>query len=235
MNIDTLKQFIRYASVPIILLGFFLMAAFLYQVLDAPSEQELIESAREFYEQYGYWVVFVAALIEGMLFVNWYFPGSVVAVLGVVFARDSALDPVIVVSVIIGAFVIAAVLNYLLGRFGWYHVFLSLGLRKPLEDIKKRIGDKGLAIIFTTYIHPNIGALVATSAGILRLPFKRFFWYSVFAFIFWNTLWGTAAYVAGPIVLNALSVWVLIIVMIVWIVYLGVRYKRKKDTPTHIP
>ncbi len=147
----------------------------------------------------------VGALVEGILFFNWYFPGSIVVALGVVFARQADLNVFLMLAFIILGFFITALINYALGRFGWYHVFLKLGLKGPLEKVQSKVESKGLKILFTTYIHPNFGALAATASGILRLPFRTFFAYSLLAIIIWNSLWTLVFYWFGAALLNHMN------------------------------
>lgn len=158
---------------PLIL--FFLFGIFvgLYKYLNLPSAEKIVVLTKKYYDVYGLWVVFFGALTEGLLLVNWYVPGSIVVVFEVIFARPDPVKATITVGLIILGFFLTSLLNYGLGKYGWYKIFLKLGLKNPLEKIKYKVENKGLAIIFSTYFHPNLGALTATSAGILNLPFKK--------------------------------------------------------------
>lgn len=232
MKKERIKEFLLYAAVPIFLLALFLLSIPAAALLGFPTDEKVfLELVENYYARYGYWVVFVAALIEGVLFVNWYFPGSIVAVLGVVFAPKVGLSVVVVVILIILAFLVAAVLNYFLGKYGWYRLFLKFGLKTPLDRIKKRTEKFGLQIIFSTYFHPNMGALVATSAGILHIPFLKFFLYSALALAVWDTFWGVLVYLLGPIILKFLSIQLIVAIMAIWIAVLAIKYFRHKQQP----
>lgn len=232
----TLRDFIRFASVPLILLVVSVVLIGTYSLLGFPQPNEIVDRAADYYARYGYWVVLIAALVEGTLFINWYLPGSVICVLGVVFARTNGLSPMTMVAIIIAAFIVTSALNYAIGRFGWYHLFLHLGLREPLEKIRTRVERRGLPIVFATFLHPNIGALAATSVGILRLPFFRFLACASAAIIIWNTIWGAVAYHWGTWVLSVLSTWFIVPTLLIWIIYLTVRFYLKKNiTPSTVP
>ncbi len=232
-----LVAFARHAAVPLVIFALFVAFMVVYHLLDLPSADEELVLAKQYYAEYGYWVVFLAALAEGTLFINWYLPGSVVAAFGVAFAAQIGLNVVFVVALIILGFFITSVINYALGRFGWYHLFLKLGLSGPLEKIKARTERKGLAIIFSTYFHPNVGALTATSAGILKFSFPKFCAYSLAALVVWDTAWSILTVFVGPPILNILSIWTILLMLAVWIVVRAVSFVRGKNAvvPPNVP
>lgn len=226
-----LKEFLEYIKIPLVFLVIAILFVLLYKLLGLPSPDELVELAKNYYSRYGYWVVLFGALIEGALFVNWYLPGSIIMVLGVLFAKQNNQNIVLVIILIMLGFLTTSILNYFLGKYGWYHLFLKLGLKEPLEEIKKKVENKGLQIIFATYFHPNVGALTATSAGILKLDFKKFLLYSLIAIILWNALWAVLVYFSGPIIIKLLSQRLLIPILILWLIYLTIRYIKHKPVP----
>ncbi len=227
-----LKEFLKYASLPIILLAVFGLFIGLYHIFDLPSYTEINAWVKEIFIDHGYWVVFVGAIAEGLLFANWYLPGSVVVVMGVALARDSGLSVVWMATLITAGFFVTAVFNYALGRFGWYRLLMKLGLADTLNKTKKKVEKHGHKIIFGTYFHPNIGALTATSAGILKLSFKRFLVYSILALIAWNTLWTIVVFVSGPAIVEIVNFRNLLIIISSWLVaLLGIFIWRKKRAP----
>jgi len=191
------QKIIQYVAIPILAVGFYLLLIFIARKIGLPSPEMIIAWAQKYYEQYGYWVVLVGALAEGALFINWYLPGSIVVALGAVFARSAGLNIYLMLFMVIIGFYSTALLNYAMGRFGWYHVFIKLGLKQPLEKIQAKVQDKGLKILFTTYVHPNFGALAATSAGILRMDFYKFALYALISIALWNSFWTTIFYWFG--------------------------------------
>lgn len=215
MNAGT-HDSVRLIAIPILLLVAFLIFIGLYRLLGLPSPDELIKLAETYYSRHGYFVVFIAAIIEGLILVNWYFPGSVVIVLGVTLNTEANLNIYIVISLVTLAFFLDYQINYFLGRYGWYRLFLYFGLRPPLEKMTRRVQKYGLRIILMTYFHPNVGALAATSCGILLLPFRRFIAYSMLAVVFWNALWGVLVYLVGPAILELMNMWIVIVLLIAW-------------------
>ncbi|MBI3231839.1 MAG: VTT domain-containing protein [Candidatus Doudnabacteria bacterium] len=195
----------QYLALPALAAVFYFVLVFIYRKLGLPSPEAIIAWATKYYENYGYWVVLVGALAEGALFINWYLPGSTVVALGAVFARQSGLNIFLMLFMVILGFYSTALLNYALGRFGWYHAFMKLGLKQPLEKVQLKIKDKGLGILFTTYVHPNFGALAATAVGILRLDFFKFAAYTFIAILLWNSFWTVIFYWFGSALLKHIN------------------------------
>jgi membrane protein DedA with SNARE-associated domain len=230
--VETRKQKIfQYAVLATIVLVFYIFLIYLYKKLGLPSPEDIISFTQKYYEKYGYAVVLIGAIAEGALFINWYLPGSIVVALGVVFAKQAGLSVPIVLSLIITGFFLTAILNYLLGRFGWYHVFMKLGLEGPLKKVQEKVEHKGLRVLLSTYIHPNFGALAATAAGILRLPFGKFLIYSFLSIAAWNSLWTVIFYFFGSALLNHMNLLIIAGGVFVYFVFV----KSFKETKVNIP
>ncbi|OGI82673.1 hypothetical protein A3I95_01785 [Candidatus Nomurabacteria bacterium RIFCSPLOWO2_02_FULL_44_12] len=225
------KKFFRYIGVLLVIVAAYLIFLFTYNLLGLPKPEEIIKFTTVYYEKYGYWVVLLGAIGEGLLLINWYFPGSIVVALGVVIAREAGLDVPFMLLLVIFGFFLTAIFNYVLGRFGWYHVLLKFGLRAPLEKVQTKIGEKGLKILFTTYVHPNFGALAATAAGILHLSFLKFALYSLISITIWNTLWTILFYHFGSILLNHVNILILVGAIFVYFMF---RHSFK-ESPVNIP
>lgn len=225
-----MKDFLRAHRVLIFFILMFSAFMALYQLFDMPTTEEVIAFIKKYYDQYGYWLVFLGALAEGALLLNWYLPGSLVVVMGVVFSKPDPVKAALIVVLIIVGFFLTTLFNYALGRYGWYRLLLKLGLQKPLDETRAKVESKGLPIVFSTYIHPNLGALTATCAGILRLPFKQFCLYSIGALVAWNTLWGLVAYFAGPQILNYLTTPTIIAALLIYMIYAGIKHWKKNKS-----
>lgn len=189
----------------------------IYRLLGLPSSPELVEIAKSYYSQHGYWVVFVGALVEGLLLAGWYLPGSLVLALGVVFAREGGLSLGLIFSVGVIGFFLASVINYALGRYGWYRLLVRFGMKQALELMRVRLVKYGLPLIFLTYWHPNVTTLVATAAGVLRLPFQRFLAYSIVALVVWNALWVYLFDKLDPAILKVLNLWLILPILLLWL------------------
>lgn len=227
----------RYSAIPLAFLGLFGAFVLIYRSAGLPTGEELVSLARSAFEVHGPLVVFVAAVAEGLLVVNWYLPGSFVIVVGVALSSGDGLRAVVYVALVVAAFLLTAVINYWLGRTAWYRFLLFVGLRKPLERIQPKAAEKGTLLIYYTYCHPNIGALASVSFGIMRMPFGPFVLHVAISLCLWNTLWGLMAYHLGSSVLRLLDVRYILPVAALWVLISIARgiYNARRSKGDHNP
>lgn len=223
-NNQTIRsQIARAVAIPVIALTLLLVFIVIYRLMGGPSPEILVKLAEQYYREHGYWIVFVGAIAESILLINLYLPGSLVIALGMVFSRQGTINPMAVVGIATLGFLVGMIFNYLLGRQGWYRLFLRFGLSSFIERARARLLKHGLLLVFATYFHPNCGAVVATGCGILRLPFGRFFIYSSAALLLWNTLWGIVIYLSGTVIIQALDLRYAALALILWAVVVALR------------
>jgi len=212
---------------PLILIIVFVSIILLWDLLDLPPEEVLIEMAKGYFEKYGLVTVLLAAIVEGALVVGWYLPGGLVIFLGVILASgDPYRATLSVIATIIG-FCIAYTFNYFLGRYGWYQVLTVFGLKDSLQKAERSFQKHGYKAMLLSYWQPNLAALVSTSAGVLKTPFKKFFIYSTLATMLWSAFWGIMAYLVGQKILEYLGM-VFFGIMIIWVISIIVEHYQNK-------
>ena len=216
----------KVAGWPIILLAFFSLIWIVWNSSGLPQDAELIAATEKYFIQYGYWIVLVSAIIEGMLVAGLYYPGSLVIFLGVIFAGKNVPTVALVVLLTSIGLTIAYGMDYLLGRYGWYRLLLKFGLQNPIENAQQKLIQYGPRAIFLSYWHPNLAALTSTAAGILQFPIKKFAIYSILSIACWNIFWGTLAYFIGESALNIIGIRFAFLVAIIWLAYRVVRYRK---------
>lgn len=201
----------------------------LWSLFSLPSAEELVKIVNDYFDKYGLAVVLISAIIEGTLIIGQYFPGSFVIFLGVITSRGDAIKATKVVAVVSIAFFIAYNINYLIGKYGWYKLFLKFGLKKPLENAEKRLNKHGLKTILLSYWEPNLASITATGAGVLKLPFKKFSIYSLIGILLWNAFWGILVFKVGEEALKLAGIKYITIIFLVWItVIIVTSYIEKK-------
>ena len=218
MKIKT-EEWLKILGLPLTFLAIFLLFWAAWEIFNLPSENELIEITRRYFDLYGYLIVFVSAIIEGMLLAGLYYPGSLVIFLGVIFAGKNIPEVTWVVGLVTAGLLLAYSLNYMLGKYGWYKLLLRFGLRRPIEKVQTHLARYGLSIIFLSYWQPNLAALTSTAAGILQFPFRKFMLYSTVAAIAWNVFWGGVVYFLGEAALSAIGIRFVLVIVIIWIAY----------------
>ena len=179
-----------------LLLGSYL-AFFIFvrgRILDAETLLALIQ---DLYGTYGYYLVFLGAFLEATFLISLYLPGATVVLLGAALSRTGVIEFPIALSLTILGFITGYTINYILGKYGWYRVLARLGLKKGIEIAKARLENSQSKTILLGYFHPSSASFIATAAGVLRVPFKKFFLLSLLSQLFWSLLWGSLAYVFG--------------------------------------
>ena len=234
MSDTTPKELLRVAAFPLIVLALLFGFIAAYQFLGLPNSAELVKICESYLGRYGYMIVFIAAFVETIPPINFYLPGSTVVVLSAAFARHGTLNIFAVLGVAGSAFLLAYILDYLIGRWGWHWVMLRCGLGPSLERSRQKVSVRGPSWLWWAYVHPNIGAIAATSCGILRIPFKAFMLHSVGALAVWVSLWGAGAFFIGDRMVKYLDIRWLIPLAFLWLA-LTLRkrfhYRRQKPKP----
>jgi len=219
-----IKTIWKIAAVPVVLLAFYLSLALVWTLFDLPTDKELIAVVYGWFTHYGLWIVFVAALLEGLLVVGQYFPGGFVIFVAVLSANrhiPRIAEVVIVVSV---AFFISYLINYAIGKYGFYRLFLKFGLREPLEKAREKLQQNYLYAIFVSYWSSNFAAISSTAAGTLQLSLRSFIIYSIPSTLIWNTLWGIFIYIIGDRIWTLLGFKYAILVFGLWIAIVVGKY-----------
>ena len=129
-----------------------------------------------------------------------------------------------VVSVVCLSFFIGYTLDYYIGKFGWYRLFLKFGLKDSLTKAQTKLEKHEFNAIMFSYWEPNLASITATAAGILQLPLKKFSINSLIGIIIWNTLWGILVASLGNNAFKIMGIkWVSIIVL-GWIIIILAKH-----------
>lgn len=222
-------RLLRYAGLiwPVAFLG---LIIFLLGPLRPESPQSsIVLTVESYYAQYGYWIIFGAAVLEGLFVFSWYFPGSAIVLLGAVFSAEGTLIFPFAILCGVGGFLISYTLDYYLGYYGWHRLLAHLGFRSPLSRAENAIRKYGSGTIPLAYVHPVPAVLIATAYGTLRMSIRGFLGYSLISLLFWGFFWGTLAYIFGhrflevlqspwlpTIMVGVCGLWLLSIVFNIW-------------------
>lgn len=222
------RKYLKLLALP--LLVALLVAAYflLWRLLGLPEYKELINVAQGLLNRHGSWIVFVAAAVEGILLVGNYFPGGLVIFLAVISAGHDFIKVALVVALVCAGFMISNTLNYLLGRFGWYHLLVKFGMSHQLVEAEEKWAKKSFKVIFLSYWQANLAALIATAAGILKINFKQFLMEALVGVVFWNIMWALLVYIFRQQAVNAVTnVYVIFGVVMAWAVFVSIQRYRK--------
>lgn len=180
-----------------------------------PTSEELISVFASLYARYGYEIIFVSALLEGLVLVNLFVPGMLALALGAVFARTGETDLTLVILTASLGIVLGYIIDFLMGYFGFGDTLKKLGYEGFLSTSReklKQFGNRGLIVGF---FHSNVGSFLAFTSGTMRLSFLNFLIVAVSSTLVWASLWGIAAFYFGEIFLAIIKRYSFLLVLIV--------------------
>lgn len=206
--------------------------AITWKLLNLPPEDQMVRVVSEWIATYGLLIVLVGSFLEVLLFVGFYFPGSIIIFLGVALAPNPFSASMAVVAVSVGM-LLGYSTNYLLGKYGWYKLFLKLGMKSGVENAQTKMQKNDVRYIFYTYWNPGLASFTSTAAGILQMNYKRFLILMLLAIAVWNTFWGVLVYSLGESALALLSFSLVLKIIAVWVLFEAVllvwKRSRKKE------
>jgi membrane protein DedA with SNARE-associated domain len=224
-----LRRILRIVAFPLAVLAVFGLLYAVWLALDLPPEETMAQAAKDYLDRYGVVIVLISAYLEGLLLIGWYFPGTLVIILALVFAAPDPLR-VAQVGAIAGTGLFAAyVTNFFAGKYGWYRLLLAFGLREPLENAQRRLTKYGLSAIFTTYWQANLASCISTAAGILQFPVGRFVVLSFVAEAMWVAFWSTLIFFLGKAALSLAGFRMVLFLILIWIAA-RLTYRWKFET-----
>jgi len=222
---EDFKTILKILSFPLILLAMFLILTLIWNIFNLPSLDEFVNIVTNFFDKYGIIVIFISSLIEGLLLIGNYFPGGFVIFIGIISAGESVLKAANIIIFVSAGLFIAYLINYFVGKYGWYKLFLKLGLKKQIEKSKDKLASHAFSTIFLSYWIPNLAAITATAAGIMGVEIKKFISYSAMAVILWTSILGIAVFIIGQAILDiASNVYYIIIIFLVWALIITAKY-----------
>lgn len=229
-----MKHYLKLFSIPLSVLVTFLTMFFIWKIFNLPNAEVITVYFNQWFNTYGLIVILVCAFIEGILLFGGYFPGVFIIFVSVVTA-GSFSEALLRIAIGTVGLVFGHMINYALGKYGWYKLLVRFGLKGSIEEMQNKFLKKEIYAIFVSYWLPKVGALADTAAGILCMPFKKFVFASLLSSIFWNFLVGIIVYFIGQKALvlatsgGLLELIIQLSIIIVWIIILFIfdYYKKK--------
>lgn len=170
-----------------------------------PSGQELVADFGAIYAKFGYKIIFLAALLETLIFINFLVPGQLAMVLGIVFAKTGYINLQLVIVTIIAGALCGYLIDYLIGYFSFYNAFKKTEYVKYLKKAQIQITKLGVRALFLGFIHATVGSFTSVAAGTLNLNLFKFSLVALIATTFWTCLWGALIYSFGDLFISLLT------------------------------
>jgi membrane-associated protein len=220
-----------------------------------PSFRDWVELLGQFYDQYGYAIVFLGALGENTALLGLVLPGGTLALLGAFYARQGTLNIFWVIFFAWIGTVLGYHVDYLIGRFflgrvigGWSTSKLGIRLRIAgrLRLARRLLAKHGGKAILISHVVGHIRSFVALSAGATHMPYMRFLSFELIAALAWNIVYGLLGYLAGAefetlqkIIERAgwVVVGLLVALFLVWRFFgpqLRSRFRKRRQRPNRV-
>ena len=170
-----------------------------------------VENIQQLADQYGYWAIFLAILLENL---GIPLPGETITIAGGFLAGSGELNYWFVLgSASLGAF-LGGICGYAIGRTGGWPLLLKIGkfLRIPEEKVwqlKQQFSENAGKTVFIGRFIAILRIFASPLAGIAEMPFLRFMAYNLAGAVSWAFVMVTLSFFAGRIVpLEQLVAWV---------------------------
>jgi membrane-associated protein len=149
----------------------------------------------------GYLIITAAVLMERSIFVGLIVPGDVILALGGVYASQDQMSLAWVIAIGIVAAIVGESIGYWLGRKYGMRLIRRLPLVRRLEGLLDRSEDYfrkhgGQTVAIGRYA-TAAGAFIPFTAGIARMPYRRFLLFDVPAIVVWAVAISVFGYVFG--------------------------------------
>lgn len=180
------------------------------------NQDDLIKFLSVFYGQYGPLILFVSGIIEAIVLVGLYYPGSTIILLGATLAGAKIISlPEVILWSSLGL-IIGYIIDYYFGLKGGEKLLVNSGLYEPLQKARDQAEKSKLIYLWST-VHPNIAAVAATVLGSMKVNFTNFLMLITLSQFFWSTFWGLIFYFFGMILLGKIAIFVGIIITILFV------------------
>jgi membrane protein DedA with SNARE-associated domain len=193
------------AAQPAFYTAAFMLLVICWRTFNGPTPEEIITFASEHIATAGLLIVAVAALLEGLVVITLWFPGSLVLLVAMTAARGRPDQAAMIVLTIIIAFTVSAQINYLVGRHGLHALVARLGGERFLERASRWYERYGTYALPPLFIHPSLGSFISVASGQARLPWRQFLVLSGASITVWNIVWGCVLYFSARLVTEAAS------------------------------
>ena len=157
---------------------------------------------------WGYYVVFIATFLETSAFVGLLVPGETTVVLAGFFASRGDLDPgtanyiqlLKVMGFAAGGAFLGDTTGYFIGRYGVNRLASKMGRfffvrEREMEKVRYYIDKHGGKTIFFGRFTSFLRAFAPFVAGMVRMPFRKFFFYDALGAIPWAVAFSVLGYV----------------------------------------
>ena len=171
------------------------LLSYLASIRLIPNPEELVGTLSDLFAEHGLILIVACALLENIVGVNIYFPGSVVLIAAMAGTRGDAHRAIAVYFAILLPAVIAQQINYAIVRLGFLAKRQALGIQNGSAEIPRT--RRIIWWFVVTYWHPHLAAVTSVVAGQTKMPYGRFVACFLLVSLPWSVVWGFVLFLAG--------------------------------------
>jgi membrane protein DedA with SNARE-associated domain len=166
-----------------------------------PDVHDILDGLRGAYEIWGYPIVFLGAALENTVLLGLILPGGTLVMLGAVYAHNGSMALPLVLLLAFLGMVMGTSLDYALGRLGLHsslgHTRVGLKLEPRLAQAERFLERWGAWAFLLAHFIGHVRSFLAITAGMTRLPLRRFLLYEGTAALVWNLIFVGVGYALG--------------------------------------
>lgn len=199
--------------IPVVLVLSYTLAFFIIRG-SVPTGHELINDFSSIYARFGYYIIFISALLEALVVLSFFVPGLLGMSMGALFARTGHTQLSLVILTASLGLIIGYTIDFLLGRFGFSRLVRKIGYGRLIDIAHQKLiayKNRGLLLGF---IYPNIAAFLSLVTGTAKHSFVTFLLLSVLGTLFWVSLWAVLIFFIGDIFLKVFTNYFYILIII---------------------
>ena len=156
----------------------------------------------QFLNEYGYYFLFFATLLENIPFVGMFLPGEIIVVAAGFAAANGEYNIVNVIVIAVLGSLIGTSISFLIGYKGGRSLIELLASKFRVDSQKLETADKyftthGHVTVFVGRYLTGVKAFIPALAGAHRMRFSRFIVFAAIGVLSWTILAGLLGYFFG--------------------------------------
>jgi len=186
-----------------------------------------------FLEQWGVTFIFIISLIESIVLLGSYIPGTII-IFGVLATMHDNITIFLYSGFVASLGILAGyIIDFFIGKKYGNKIIQKLNLESYSNSIKQKIEKRGIWIIGFFFYLPGVsggGSVASLILGSMNLSFKKFISLCIPLIIIWNIVWGSLIYFFGQVLVNNIIQFLPFIILSLLIIgFVYFKYKLYKD------
>lgn len=205
------------------------------------DQAELIKTVVDFFQHYGYYVLFIATLLENVAFIGLIMPGDLIVLIASFVAAEGYFKIGYVLLIAMIGSIGGNHIGYYFGRRTGRSFIEKLGLWSPFLEGRIIAAEKyfdkfGPRTVFFGRFASGVKAFVTALAGSAKMDYPKFLLYSTASAFVWNATMAVLGYFFGANlrlimkIINRVGLgFLIVIILFILIPYVITRFRKKVE------